>query len=61
MILKWIVCKVLNNKKEEFSFAQEEWKALKDVKHGPSGDHESQQEVDLLTGSVVEDSSFLAS
>lgn len=31
MILKWIVCKVLNNKKEEFSFAQEEWKALKDV------------------------------
>jgi hypothetical protein len=31
MIIKWIVCKVPSNKKEEFSYAQEEWKALKGV------------------------------
>jgi heme-degrading monooxygenase HmoA len=29
MILKWIVCKVPDSKKEEFSCAQEEWKRLK--------------------------------
>jgi hypothetical protein len=31
MIIKWIECKVPTNKKDEFSFAQEEWKALKGV------------------------------
>jgi heme-degrading monooxygenase HmoA len=31
MIIKWIVCKVPHGKKEEFSCAQEEWKALKGV------------------------------
>jgi heme-degrading monooxygenase HmoA len=31
MILKWIVCKVPDDKKEEFSCAQEEWNRLKGV------------------------------
>jgi heme-degrading monooxygenase HmoA len=32
MIIKWIVCEVPQGKKEEFSHAQEEWKALKGIK-----------------------------
>ncbi|WP_079529233.1 YdbC family protein [Halobacillus hunanensis] len=31
MIIKWIVCKVPENKREEFSYAQTQWKSLRNI------------------------------